>query len=221
MKNLTKIILTISLPIFVLLMVFQQAVFDLSYFKNKFVENDTPAVTGLDMEQLMRVSEQTLEYLKDKRDDLIIYEELNGEKIQVFKDREIEHMVDVKDLFVMGYTIRNITGIISLLSIAYLWMKHKKSILQSVRMGSVLFFGLIAIIGSYAVLDFNHAFTIFHELLFTNDLWLLNPETDIMIQMLPLDFFMGIGLKIAVIYMAYLVLSVVSTTILLRKRMSN
>lgn len=221
MKNLTKIILTISLPIFVLLMVFQLVAFDLNYFEKKFVENDTPTVTGLQLEQLMRVSDQTLDYLKDKRDDLIIYEELNGETIQVFKDREIEHMVDVKDLFMTGYTIRNISGVIAFLSAAYLWMKHKKSILQSIRMGSILFFGLIAIIGSYAIFDFNHAFTIFHELLFTNDLWLLNPETDIMIQMLPLDFFMGIGLKIAIIYIAYLVLSVVSTTILLRKRISN
>ncbi|MDP3387739.1 MAG: TIGR01906 family membrane protein [Eubacteriales bacterium] len=220
MKNLTKISLAIALPIFILLMVFQLVVFDLGYFEKKFVENDTPSVTGLDMEQLMRVSDQTLDYLKDKRDDLIIYEALNGETIQVFKDREIEHMVDVKDLFMIGYTIRNITGIITLISGAYLWIKHKRSVLQSIRAGALLFFVAIFSIGFFAFLDFNKAFTVFHELLFTNDLWLLNPETDIMIQMLPLDFFMGIGLKIAVIYLIYLVLSVAITSIFLRKKIS-
>ncbi len=221
MKNLTKILLTISLPIFILLMVFQLVVFDLGYFEKKFAENDTPSVTGLSMDQLMRVSDQTLDYLKDNRDDLIIYEEMSGETIQVFKGREIEHMVDVKNLFMIGFTIRNISGVISFLSVAYLWMKYKKSILQSIRAGSILFFALIASIGLFAFLDFNRAFTIFHELLFTNDLWLLNPETDIMIQMLPIDFFMGIGLKIAIIYIIYLILSFVITSVLIRKRFNN
>jgi len=128
--------------------------------------------------------------------------------------------VDVEDLFMTGYTIRNISGVIVFLSIAYLW-RYKKSILQSIRAGSILFFAVIASIGFFAFLDFNRAFTIFHELLFTNDLWLLNPETDIMIQMLPLDFFMGIGLKIAIIYIVYLILSFVITSVLIRKRFNN
>lgn len=220
MKNLTKMLLALSLPVFILLMVFQLAVFDLGYFEKKFVENDTPSVTGLTMDQLMSVSRETLDYLKDRREDLVIYAELDGETVQVFKGREIEHMVDVKDLFMTGYTIRNIAGIIALLSAIYLWLKSKKSVLQSIRTGSLLFFAIIAVIGFFAALDFNKAFTIFHEVLFTNDLWLLNPETDIMIQMLPLDFFMGIGLKIGVMYMIYLVLSVVVTSLLIRKKIS-
>jgi len=220
MKNLTKILLALSLPVFILLMVFQLSVFDLGYFEKKFVENDTPSVTGLSMQQLMSVSSETLDYLKDKRDNLVIYEELDGKTIQVFEGREIDHMVDVKDLFMTGFAIRNITGIVSLLSTAYLWTKHKQSILHSIRAGSLLFFAIIALIGVFAALDFNKAFTIFHKLLFTNDLWLLNPETDIMIQMLPLDFFMGIGLKIGVMYMTYLLLSVVVTSLLIRKKIS-
>lgn len=218
MKNLTKILLALSLPVFILLMVFQLSVFDLGYFEKKFVENDTPSVTGLSMQQLMSVSSETLDYLKDKRDNLVIYEELDGKTIQVFEGREIDHMVDVKDLFMTGFAIRNIAGIVSLLSTAYLWTKHKQSILHSIRTGSLLFFAIIALIGVFAALDFNKAFTIFHKLLFTNDLWLLNPETDIMIQMLPLDFFMGIGLKIGVMYMTYLLLSVVVTSLLIRKK---
>ncbi|HBH12360.1 MAG TPA: TIGR01906 family membrane protein [Clostridiales bacterium] len=220
MKNLTKILLALSLPVFILLMVFQLSVFDLGYFEKKFVENDTPSVTGLSMQQLMSVSSETLDYLKDKRDNLVIYEELDGKTIQVFEGREIDHMVDVKDLFMTGFAIRNIAGIVSLLSTAYLWTKHKQSILHSIRVGSLLFFAIIALIGVFAALDFNKAFTIFHKLVFTNDLWLLNPETDIMIQMLPLDFFMGIGLKIGVMYMTYLLLSVVVTSLLIRKKIS-
>ncbi|HSN67432.1 MAG TPA: DUF1461 domain-containing protein, partial [Fusibacter sp.] len=38
-------------------------------------------------------------------------------------------------------------------------------------------------------IDFDWAFRKFHEIFFTNDLWLLDPKTDRLIQMMPLEFF--------------------------------
>ena len=46
-------------------------------------------------------------------------------------------------------------------------------------------------IGSFSILisqDFTSAFTLFHELSFTNDLWLLNPAEDLLINLLPEAF---------------------------------
>ena len=45
-------------------------------------------------------------------------------------------------------------------------------------------------------IDFNKYFTHFHEIFFNNDLWLLNPETDVLIQMLPLEFFTNISVAV-------------------------
>ena len=44
--------------------------------------------------------------------------------------------------------------------------------------------------------DFGTLFTRFHLLAFTNDLWLLNPETDLMIRMLPQEFFEKMALRL-------------------------
>lgn len=36
-----------------------------------------------------------------------------------------------------------------------------------------------------------------HEILFTNELWIMNPKTDLMIRMLPEAFFLKLGVEAA------------------------
>ena len=50
------------------------------------------------------------------------------------------------------------------------------------------------------MLDFNTAFTVFHEIFFTNDLWLFDPAEDYMIRMLPEVFFYDMALRIGGIF---------------------
>ena len=79
-------------------------------------------------------------------------------------------------------------------------------------MAKNLFYGLfinhllLVIIALLAYIDFNKYFTYFHLIFFSNDLWILNPETDLMIQMLPEDFFIGIAIKIMIYYLLYLMM---------------
>jgi len=56
----------------------------------------------------------------------------------------------------------------------------------------VLFLFLITMI----LKDFSGFWVQFHHLFFNNDLWLLNPETDILIQMLPQQFFYDLVVRI-------------------------
>ena len=60
--------------------------------------------------------------------------------------------------------------------------------------GFLLLFGLLAL---FAALDFNTFWTNFHRVFFTNDLWLLDPRTDILIQMVPGQFFFDLVMRIA------------------------
>ena len=54
----------------------------------------------------------------------------------------------------------------------------------------------LAAFALWAAADFNSAFDFFHKLLFTNDLWLLDPETDLLIRICPASMFAGLGLRI-------------------------
>ncbi|SHJ16401.1 integral membrane protein TIGR01906 [Dethiosulfatibacter aminovorans DSM 17477] len=216
MKKAVSIITVIVLPVFVLLFVFQLAVFDLDYFEKKFIENNTMEITGLDLDQLMRVSDETLKYLNDERQDLILHEEVNGEEIQVFEENELNHMRDVKILFMNGFIIKNAAMFISILCLVYLVFKDGKLLWKTIRTGAILYLLLIGAVAVMAYVDFRSVFVVFHKLLFTNELWIMDPKEDIMIQMLPLDFFMGIGIRTAALYFGYIAISIVISTMMLR-----
>lgn len=215
MKKIVSAITVIILPVFILLLVFQIAVFDLDYFEKKFVENNTMEITELNFDQLVRVSDETLKYLKDERQDLILHEEIDGVEIQVFEESELSHMRDVKTLFINGFLIKNATMVISILCLAYLFFKDIRFVYRAIRAGSFLFMLVIGAIAIMAYIDFNGVFIIFHKMLFSNDLWIMDPKEDIMIQMLPLDFFMGIGIKTAAMYLGYILVSIAATTFML------
>ena len=60
--------------------------------------------------------------------------------------------------------------------------------------------------GALAAVDFNWFWTQFHHVFFTNDLWLLNPATSVLIQMVPEEFFSAIVLKILIWFAVVLAL---------------
>ena len=57
--------------------------------------------------------------------------------------------------------------------------------------------------------DFTQYFTYFHEIFFNNDLWLLDPKTEILIQMMPEPFFIKAAIGIGLYYGSSLILMIV------------
>ena len=56
---------------------------------------------------------------------------------------------------------------------------------------------VLVILGVIAAFGFTDAFVLFHRLMFRNDLWLLNPQTDLLIRLMPTAFFERYALLIA------------------------
>lgn len=70
--------------------------------------------------------------------------------------------------------------------------------------------------------DFNKYFFLFHEIFFNNDLWLLDPATDLMIRMLPEEFFADMLIRIGSIFVGMLaVLFVISAIVLCLQKMNK
>ena len=56
--------------------------------------------------------------------------------------------------------------------------------------------------------DFDKYFIRFHEIFFDNDLWMLNPETDKLIRLVPIGFFIDSALYIAIIFAILLMITI-------------
>ena len=126
---------------------------------------------------------------------------VDGVEQDAFNAREIQHMEDCARLFDLLRTVRWVV----LVALIFLWViqivmgRRTKDggFLVWIWIGSLILIVPLAIFGVWAAIDFNSAFNFFHRLLFTNDLWLLNPETDLLIRICPSGMFANLGLRIA------------------------
>ena len=76
---------------------------------------------------------------------------------------------------------------------------------------------LTAVLVLWAVADFDGLFLTFHRLAFRNDLWLLNPRTDLLIRLMPEDLFIDLGLKGLAAFVPGLALLLIAMFILTRR----
>ncbi|SHK10669.1 TIGR01906 family membrane protein [Paramaledivibacter caminithermalis] len=197
--NLSKIILVIFLPLAILLTILQYYAFNKDFYIKEFKKYNTVDVTKIGEEDLSNITDILIAYIKGEENDLDIKAVINGEVTEVFGQREKDHMIDVRDLFNKAYIIRSISFWFALIAIIIIIIVSKKSrvdIYQGLLWAGIVPIILMLILYTLVKIDFYKYFTYFHKLLFTNDLWLLDPKTDVLIQMLPLEFFIDISTRI-------------------------
>lgn len=197
MNLIYKIAIIFLLPIALFLTTFEIISFNTDYFLTKYEEYNITDATNLSKDDLRVVTDELISYLKDDRDNLDIEKTIDGEKQQVFGEREKLHMIDVKELFLTGHKIKAVSIIAVVLSALRLFVIDKRSLGKTMIISSIISFIAIFILFLMINIDFDKYFTYFHEIFFKNDLWQLNPKTDVLIQMLPLEFFYSIATKIS------------------------
>ncbi len=181
--------------------------FNRSFYAWQYALGRTYETIGMSMGGLMRSTDALLDYIQNKRGDIIIRENVNGIEREIFNRRETLHMVDVKNLYINAMNLRNILLITSISVIVILCLINRKAIYSVLlcvyRNGLIVVAAVIGFLATWACIDFDGFWMNFHYVLFNNDLFLLDPNVSIMINMFPSNFFfalvMGIVLAFALI----------------------
>lgn len=193
MKRTLGLLFGISLWLSLILGVIHLSSFDKTFYSDRYRELDVARNIGITETELMNATDVLLDYLSGARDNLNVTAVIDGEMSPVFNQREIDHMVDVQVLFVKTINLRNVLiglGALMLALCAFLYRKEAIRILiTGFKEASLVLGVLLTFLILYAALDFYGFWITFHKLLFTNDLWLLNPATDNLILMVPGPFF--------------------------------
>jgi len=198
-RRLSIGILVVFMPIFLLSSVTEYYTFSNKYYMKQFEKYEISEHTGIENNDLEKITAKLTGYLKDTEDNLIIYAPVNGDEEQIFQSREIFHMVDVKDLFLLLEKLKLISLFLCLvIGMYFIFRRRFKSLFYGMLGAGIGYTVFLVSLGSMMLIDFSKYFTKFHELFFTNDLWLLDPDTDILIQMLPQGFFVDIAVAIIV-----------------------
>ena len=157
-----------------------------------FRENDVSTTMNLSLSELEKVSRKITDYFNDNSEFVQIDIVLDGKQTAFFDEVEVVHLRDVKALLGIIFRLSEISLAVVLTYIGTSIFFHPRRSLIDLTREIALSIGvslilLLAVLG-YVLFDFDSAWTQFHEIVFTNDFWLLNPATDRLIQMYPEKF---------------------------------
>lgn len=116
--------------------------------------------------------------------------------LEPLNEREQAHLRDVRDLMLrLGSASKVCFSLAAALAVVIAWTgarltRRRRTLLLGVAAGlGVLLAGGLLLAALLHGQGFARLFVGAHELLFTNDLWLMNPETDVLIRMMPQALF--------------------------------
>ena len=154
------------------------------YFEAKYTKYGVAGTVDMTMEDLLDVTDEMMDYLRGNREDLHVPTVVGSAEREFFNEREIAHMEDVRGLFLAAIALRRICAAVCVLCVLILiWRKAPLAVLlpKMLCTGALLFLALAALLTAIISTDFTKYFVIFHKIFFNNDLWILDPRTDLLL----------------------------------------
>ena len=188
-----------------------------------FDQYDIPRRTGIERAELISAGKQIRDYFNNDEELLAVRVVLRGILVQnLYNEREVLHMRDVKALVRGVYRVSEITGLYLLAVVVggfALWGRgFTPSSMRLIAWGGWATIALLILVGLAMTVGFDRLFLAFHLISFANDLWQLDPSRDYLIAMFPEMFFFSATILI-VMSVALLAASLVVISWILRKRL--
>ena len=192
LKAITGILFIICIPILLLTTDLRFAANDIRLYEYGFNKYEVSAATGLDNEELLSVADQMVTYFNSDEEFLDID--------HLFTEREKTHLKDVKGLIQLDYRLQlaSLAYIVVYVLINFVLRRGAfwRDLARRLIWGGGATIALLAVLGLWAVIDFDSLFLFFHLVSFSNELWQLSPG-DTMLLMFPQGFFSDAALFVA------------------------
>tara|TARA_B100001250_G_scaffold323963_1_gene287487 strand:+ start:3888 stop:4583 length:696 start_codon:yes stop_codon:yes gene_type:complete len=192
----------VTLCISLEIITFSDWVYEYNWTRNQISQN-----TGLKIDQLNEVSDQIKGYFKDDQEKLEILLQQPGRQVfSLFNQKEIDHMIDVKNLIQATLLFERIGLVLLLVFFIFFLFREGSNIFyenfKRIILGSFLIWSILLFLIIFGmIVDFNYTFTLFHKIMFTNDLWILDPNADFLIMIFPQRFFLEISAAIIILFL--------------------
>lgn len=152
--------------------------------------------TGIARAELLRASAELRQFFNSDQETVNIKVQQNGREISLFNAKEIAHLEDVKSRFDLMNRAQELSVfyVLGFITALVLWAREFSARALALRTAAscLVALGLVAAAGALGAMGFSSAWEGFHELIFSNDFWLLDPRTDRLIQIFPEAFWQDI-----------------------------
>ena len=214
-----------SIALCLMLIIISQSIifptFFMPFYRWQYTRLGVADTVQMEKDELMRVTVELLDYMRNRRDSIAdIKAVVDGEERLFFSEIEIKHMVDVLHLYDIAFMVRNIAFFVLLaLVLGMVLLKYKILFVlaRCCREVMVGFLLLSAMLVGIIAMDFDRAFDIFHRIFFNNDYWILDPRVDLLINMVPIYFFIHISIFIAALIVLSAIIIIIASTVYLRR----
>lgn len=203
MKKIIAACAAISISLSLLVFIIDIAALSEGLMLRLMVRCAPPESTQLPAEEYEPVVRMIVSYLKGDRPDFQHFFTADGVTYAAFNAWEQQHMADVQGLFrLCDGQVWMLIAIAAAAMLAELRLYWEESLLRAFRRTLLCVLGIAAGIAVLACADFDGVFTLFHRIAFTNDLWLLDPRTDLLIRLMPSGFFVRYAALIGGLWLA-------------------
>ncbi|MDR3021256.1 MAG: TIGR01906 family membrane protein [Clostridiales bacterium] len=194
--------------------------FSMWFYRWQYKLHDTANLIGVSNTDLEMLTRNLMRYILGFDDNLQINVSVSGTVRPFFSDVEISHMKDVKSLFMGAFFVVCASLAIFLMTLVLCVIKgreHKKILYKTYIIASILTICIFTFLALWSIIDFESIFILFHKMFFNNQDWLLDPSTDFLIVMYPIEFFVTIAVFIFVLFTVFLTVVIFIALFLLKK----
>ena len=193
-----KWLFVLCLPVLLLTASIACAANSLWLYNYGFDEYDVSQRTGLAEDELDKSARGLISYFNSGEEYINLIVIKDGQPLDLFNQREILHLRDVKGLIWLDYWVL-LGTLIYILTYSSFTLLYKRTgywqqLRRSTVWGSGLTIGLMLALGLATLLGFDQLFYQFHLFSFANELWMLDPATDYLIMLFPRGFWFDAAL---------------------------
>ena len=195
-------------------------------YNDGFEKYSIARISGISDSDLRQVGAEIRGYINSGDEPLHIRTTVLGAERDLFNDREVAHMSDVKRLvrgvYILALASGALLAAIVVGGFAILRRRFVEPLAKLALGGGGLTLGLLIVFGIVALVGFDSVFLKFHQLSFANDFWQLDPRTDYLVRIFPQNFWFDATMWVAIRAIAgALLLTVAGTAYLVSRRYSG
>ena len=158
-----------------------------------FEKYDVGQTTGLADSELEKAASGLISYFNSGEEYISLTVIKDGQPFELFNQREIIHLKDVKGLVWLDYWfgLGTLVYVLAYGGVCLFWRKRRywRRLAWGVVGGGSLTLALMLALGLGTLFGFSQLFWQFHVISFSNEFWLLDPTKDYLKMLFPDGFF--------------------------------
>ena len=179
-----------------------------------------PEETGLPEAEYPGMAAMIAGYLAGKQAEFqYAWTDGQGQTMEAFRDNEQQHMADCRGLFVLCRRVLMAALAGFCLTLALTWaLRAKRDAARGFLAGGGLTLLAVLALAVWGLADFDGLFILFHQLSFDNGLWLMNPAENLLIRLMPIQFFIHEAAVLAASWLGLMALAMAAAWTMRRSR---